>query len=159
MEATVVLDTKKAKELMAQARALKEGMAPPPAAPADTGSEPSDLPTPPPPPARPVPPRERVGMLTVLEGKTDESQYVLSGKLTVIGGAAQATIKLKGSFFHRPPDVAAIVRKQDNKYFVASQDKKANLKLNGADLDRQQELKEGDTIEVFGVKLNFEYQD
>ena len=98
-------------------------------------------------------------MLTVLEGKTDEPTYVLSGKLTVIGGAAQATIKLKGSLFRRPPDVAAIVRKQDNKYFVASQDKKANLKLNGADLDRQQELKEGDTIEVFGVKLNFEYQE
>jgi pSer/pThr/pTyr-binding forkhead associated (FHA) protein len=159
MEATVVLDTKKAKELMAQARALKEGAAPPPAAPAAAGTDPSDLPTPPPPPVRAVPPRERMGMLTVLEGKTDEAQYVLSGKLTVIGGAAQATIKLKGSLFRRPPDVAAIVRKQDNKYFVASQDKKANLKLNGADLDRQQELKEGDTIEVFGVKLNFEYQE
>lgn len=98
-------------------------------------------------------------MLTVLEGKTDEPRYVLSGKLTVIGKSAMATIKLKGSMFRQPPDVAAIVRKQDNKYFVASQDKKAHLKLNGADLDHQQELKEGDTIEVFGVKLNFEYQD
>ena len=151
MDATVVLDTKKAKELMAQARALKEGMAPPAAAPAGPGM-PAAAPAPP-------PPRERTGMLTVLEGKTDEPQYVLSGKLTVIGGAAQATVKIKGSLFRRPPDVAAIVRKQDNKYFVASQDKKANLKVNGADLDHQQELKEGDTIEVFGVKLNFEYQD
>ncbi|HEV2023047.1 MAG TPA: FHA domain-containing protein [Terriglobales bacterium] len=168
MDATVVLDTKKAKELMAQARALREdaSAAPaPPAAPAPvgptaSGTMPAVVPTPPPPPPPPPPPaKERTGMLTVLEGKTDEPRYVLSGKLTVIGKSAMATIKLKGSMFRQPPDVAAIVRKQDNKYFVASQDKKAHLKLNGADLDHQQELKEGDTIEVFGVKLNFEYQD
>ena len=98
-------------------------------------------------------------MLTVIEGKTDEPQYLLSGKLTVIGKSQMATIKLKGSMFRQPPDVAAIVSKRDNKYFVASQDKKANLKLNGADVDHQQELNEGDTIEVFGVKMNFEYHD
>jgi predicted component of type VI protein secretion system len=159
MDATVVLDTKKAKELMAQARALREGAAAAAAVagPTASGTMPAVVPSPPPPP--PPPAKERTGMLTVLEGKTDEPRYVLSGKLTVIGGAAQATVKLKGSMFRRPPDVAAIVRKQDNKYFVAPQDKKAHLKLNGADLDHQQELKEGDTIEVFGVKLNFEYQD
>jgi pSer/pThr/pTyr-binding forkhead associated (FHA) protein len=158
MEATVVLDTKKAKELMAQARALRDGALAAPAAPAAgptaSGTMPAAAPTAPTPPAK-----ERTGMLTVLEGKTDEPHYLLSGKLTVIGGAAQATVKLKGSMFRRPPDVAAIVRKQDNKYFVASQDKKAHLKLNGADLDHQQELQEGDTIEVFGVKLNFQFQD
>jgi pSer/pThr/pTyr-binding forkhead associated (FHA) protein len=161
MEATMVLDTKKAKELMAQARALKEGTAPPApasAGPTASGTMPAAVPTPPP-ATPPAPAKERTGMLTVLEGKTDEPRYLLSGKLTVIGGADQATVKLKGSLFRRPPDVAAIVRKQDNKYFVASQDKKAHLKLNGADLEHQQELKEGDTIEVFGVKLNFEYQD
>ncbi len=159
MDATVVLDTKKAKELMAQARMLREGApaAPAAAGPTASGTMPAVVRTPPPPP--PPPAKERTGLLTVLEGKTDEPRYVLSGKLTVIGGAAQATVKLKGSMFRRPPDVAAIVRKQDNKYFVASQDQKAHLKLNGADLDHQQELKEGDTIEVFGVKLNFEYQD
>ena len=98
-------------------------------------------------------------MLTVLEGKTDEPQYLLSGKLTVIGKSEMATVKLKGSMFRQPPDVAAIVSKRDNKYFVAPQDKKAHLKLNGADVDHQQELQEGDTIEVFGVKMNFEYHD
>lgn len=151
MEATVVLDTKKAKELMAQAKALKEGGAPPAAA----GSDAAAAPTPPPAP----PPKERTGMLTVIEGKTDEARYLLSGKLTVIGKSAMATVKLKGSFFRQPPEVAAIVSKRDNKYFLAPQDKKANLKLNGADVDRQQELQEGDTIEVFGVKMTFEYHD
>jgi predicted component of type VI protein secretion system len=158
MEATVVLDTKKAKELMAQARALKEGSIPPPAPagaqPTASGTMPAVRPAPPPPP-----PKERTGLLTVLEGKTDEPQYVLSGKLTVIGKSSMATIKLKGSLFRQPPDVAAIVSKRDNKYFVAAQDKKANLKVNGADVGHQQELQEGDTIEVFGTKMSFEYQD
>ncbi len=161
MDATVVLDTKKAKELLAQAKAMKEGGAPPAAAaagPTASGTMPAAVaytPAPPPPP----PPKERTGVLTVLEGKTDEPRYLLSGKLTVIGKSAMATIKLKGSLFRQPPEVAAIVSKRDNKYFVASQDKKANLKLNGADVDHQQELQEGDTIEVFGVKMNFEYHD
>jgi len=162
MDATVVLDTKKARELMAQARALKEGGAPPAAAPTGagptaSGTMPAATPAPPAPPA--PPPKERTGMLTVIEGKTDEPRYLLSGKLTVIGKSAMASIKLKGSLFRQPPDVAAIVSKREGKYFVASQDKKANLKLNGADLDRQQELQEGDTIEVFGVKMAFEYHD
>ncbi len=161
MEATVVLDTKKAKELMAQARAMKEGSVPPPAppgaVPTASGTMPAIRPTPPPPP--PPPSKERTGMLTVIEGKTDQPSYLLSGKLTVVGKSAMATIKLKGSLFRQPPDVAAIVSKRDNKYFVASQDKKANLKLNGAGLDHQQELQEGDTIEVFGVKMTFEYHD
>ena len=98
-------------------------------------------------------------MLSVLEGKTDEPRYLLSGKLTVIGKSAMATIKLKGSLFRQPPDVAAIVSRRDNKYFVASQDKKASLKVNGADVGHQQELQEGDTIEVFGVKMSFDYHD
>ena len=156
MDATVVLDTKKAKELLAMARAAKEG-APVAAESTASGTIPAVKPTPPPPP--PPPPKERTGMLTVLEGKTDQPQYLLSGKLTVIGKSAMATIKLKGSLFRQPPDVAAIVSRRDNKYFVASQDKKANLKVNGADVGHQQELQEGDTIEVFGVKMSFDYHD
>ena len=125
-----------------------------------TVAMPAVVPTPPPPPPPPpAPSKERTGMLTVLEGKTDEPRYLLSGKLTVIGKSDMATIKLKGSMFRQPPDVAAIVSKRDNKYFVAPQDKKAHLKVNGAALDHQQELNEGDTIEVFGVKMNFEYHD
>ncbi|MGH9669904.1 MAG: FHA domain-containing protein [Terriglobales bacterium] len=158
MEATMVLDTKKAKEMMAQAKAAKEAAAGAPSGAAGAGAtHPGTAPEAAPPP--PPPAKERTGMLTVIEGKTDEPQYLLSGKLTVIGKSQMATIKLKGSMFRQPPDVAAIVSKRDNKYFVASQDKKAHLKVNGADLDHQQELNEGDTIEVFGVKMSFEYHD
>jgi hypothetical protein len=159
MEATMVLDTKRAKELLAQAKAMKEAAAAgaPSAEATGAGAGPSGTPAVAPPP--PPPPKERTGMLTVIEGKTDEPRYLLSGKLTVIGKSQMATIKLKGSLFKQPPDVAAIVSKRENKYFVAPQDKKAHVKLNGADVDHQQEVQEGDTIEVFGVKMTFEYHE
>src|SRR5581483_2712222 len=77
MEATVVLDTRKAKEMMAQ---QAHGSTAAPGA------------------AAAVPAKERIGVLSVMDGKTDQSQYILSGKLTVIGKSDMASIKLKGWF-------------------------------------------------------------
>lgn len=147
MEATVVLDTKKAKEMMAQARAQQApGGAESPA----PGSEAA----PPKPPAPPTP----TGTLTVLEGKTDESHYLLSSKLTVIGGSKMATVKIKGSLFKSPPDVAAMISKGETSYFIAPQDRKTPVKVNGAEVSHRQELNEGDVIEVAGVKMTFAMQ-
>jgi predicted component of type VI protein secretion system len=149
MQSTMVLDTKKAKELMAAALAAKAAQhggagaaaAPPPVVPA-------------------VPPKERTGVLTVLEGKTDESRYVLSSKMIVIGKSAMASIKLKGSLFKSPPDVAAMISKREGKYYITEQDKHTKLKLNGSEvLSGQHEIIEGDTIEVAGVRMTFSWQD
>lgn len=155
MEATVVLDTKKAKELMAQARAQQagtSGAAPEPGAPAAAevpATRPSTAV-----PAATTP----TGTLTVLAGKTDEQHYLLSSKLTVIGGSKMATVKIKGSFFKSPPDVAAMISKGETAYFIAPQDRKSHLKVNGVEVTHRQELKEGDLIEVAGVKMNFAMQ-
>src|SRR6059058_3478427 len=121
MQSTVVLDTKKAKEMMAQARAAS--------APTATGPEmkqsAEQLSGGAPPAAAkavpPVPGKERTGMLTVIAGKTDEPSYLLSSKMSVIGKSAMASIKLKGSLFKSPPEVAAMVSKRDNKYFITQQ--------------------------------------
>lgn len=143
LEATVVLDTKKAKEMMAAARAAG-GAAP--AAEAGAAA-----------PAAPAaPPKERTGMLSVLDGKTDEPQYTLSGKLTVIGKSEMASIKLKGWF---APKVAATISKREAKYFIAASEKAVKVKVNGAEIAGQKELAEGDVIEVAGIKLSFAYQD
>lgn len=163
MEATVVLDTKKAKEMLAQARAQQAPpqTAPTPDAPAaapEAGAE--AAPPPPKPPAPPAAPSPSTptGTLTVLEGKTDESHYLLSSKLTVIGGSKMATIKVKGSLFKSPPDVAAMISKGETSYFIAPQDKKTPVKVNGAEVTHRQELNEGDVIEVAGVKMSFAMQ-
>ncbi|HTC92774.1 MAG TPA: FHA domain-containing protein [Terriglobales bacterium] len=160
MEATVVLDTKKAKEMLAQARAQQAATS----APAETPSpapapDASPEPAPPPKPAPAAPsPGTPTGALTVLEGKTEETHYLLSSKLTVIGGSKMATIKLKGSLFKSPPDVAAMISKGETSYFIAPQDRKTPVKVNGVEVSHRQELNEGDVIEVAGVKMSFAMQ-
>lgn len=59
LDETVVLDTKKQRELLQRAKAAVGKASPGPAA--------------------------KVGSLTVLEGKTDQIEYVLTSKLTLIG--------------------------------------------------------------------------
>jgi len=191
MNATVVLDTKKAKELLAQARASSAAVAQTEAAAA--ASTPPPMPAPPassappaapagsspakPPPAAPRPAassgmasggggtamtpapvlKDRVGILRVLDGKTDAKEYHLSSKLTMIGKNSMATIKLKGWF---APDVAASITRRDTGYFIAAQDKGAKMKVAGESVPpgAQHDLSEGDMIEVAGVKMSFSYE-
>jgi len=140
LDATVLLDTKKAQETIAANAA------------ANAGSGPLGLSKPAPSPA---PPKERFGILNVLEGRTDQPQYVLTAKMTMIGKSDMATIRLKGFF---APKTAALISKRDNKYFVAASGK-SKVKINGEDFDGQRELKEGDILEVGRVKAAFAFQD
>lgn len=133
MEATVVLDTRKAKEMIAQQ--------------AHASTSPG---------VAAVPAKERIAMLAVMDGKTDQSQYVLSGKLTVIGKSDMASIKLKGWF---APKVAAVINKRDSKYFIAASEKDVKVKVDGMEIAGQKELNEGNVIEVAGVKLSFTFGD
>ncbi len=142
LEATVVLDTKKAKEMMA-----RQAPAPPPAAP---GAGPAHA------AAAPPPPKDRTGVLTVMAGKTDQSQYTLTGKLTVIGKSDMASIKLKGWF---APKVAAVVNHREAKYFIAASEKDIKVKINDEFIAGQHELSDGDVVEVAGVKMTFGYND
>jgi len=133
MEATMVLDTRKAKEMIAHQSAA-----------ANSGG------------VAAVPAKERIGQLAVMDGKTDQHQYVLSGKLTVIGKSDMASIKLKGWF---APKVAAVINKRDGKYFIAASEKDVKVKVNNMEISGQKELNEGDMIEVASVKLTFSYTE
>lgn len=168
MEATVVLDTKKAKEMLAQAKAAASGM-PAPAAPTEprttaaeaqhTAATPAPSPAPTPSTGAMPAAKHRLGVLTILEGKAEEPRYVLSGKLTVVGGSKMATVKLKGGLFSHPPDVAAMINKRDEKYFIAPQDKRSGVKVNGADVQQNHELSEGDVVQVWKVKMAFSWHE
>ena len=161
LDATVMLDTKKAKEMMAAASAARAGSAPPPAAaPSATGAPASAAPSAAAPsrptvaPAAPAPPAaERVGVLTVLAGKSDQQQYRLTSKLTVIGKSDMASIKLKGWF---APKVGATITKRDQKYFISAGDKK--VIVDGQQITGQKELAEGSTLDVSGLRLSFDYE-
>lgn len=138
VEATMVLDTKKAREMLAQATAA--------AAPHGATAAPT--------PATPA--AERVGTLTVIEGKTDMPQYLLTGKMSVIGKSDMASIKLQGWF---APKAAALVSKRDHNYVIAASEKGVKVIVNGQEIAGQHPLDEGDVLEVAGVKMSFGYQE
>ncbi len=146
VEETMVLDTKKRKEMLQQAQ---PGGAPPAVA---AAAGPHDK-TQPVPPAAP-PPRARVATLVIMEGSTDQHEYLLSSKLTVIGKSDMATIKLKGWF---KPKVAAQINKRDDGYFIGPADKIPTV--NGQAIHGPTKLNEGDLIVVAGVKMNFVFKD
>jgi FHA domain len=129
MDSTVVLDTRRAKEMFA--------------APATASTAAAAT-------------KERIGQLQVIDGKTDQTHYVLSGKLSVIGKSDMASIKLKG---WTAPKVAAVITKTDNRYFIAPSEKDIKIKVNDSDIFGRKELNEGDTIKVAGVTLTFSYTD
>ena len=111
LESTVMLDTKQMKERLA---------APPP-----TGSS-QGLGLASAGPARqsPTATPDRIGTLTVLNGKTDEREYLLTSKMSVIGKSDMASIKLKGWF---APNMAAIISKRDTGYFIAASEAPSRL--------------------------------
>src|SRR5260370_583586 len=52
----------------------------------------------------------------------------------------------------------AMISKGETSYFIAPQDRKTPVKVNGAEVAHRQELNEGDVIEVAGVKMSFAMQ-
>ena len=144
LDATMRLDTKQAREKLADKSAPAAGAGPlgiaRPAWMADPFSAAKD----------------RVGLLNILEGKTDQEKYVLTGKMTMIGKSSMASIKLRGFF---APTSAALISKRENKYFISGSESNAKLKLNGEDVVGQRELNSGDIVEVGKVKAAFSFQE
>ncbi|MGA9885130.1 MAG: FHA domain-containing protein [Candidatus Acidiferrales bacterium] len=127
---TVILDTKERRTFMQQVAA---------------GGESSQV----------APARMKVPTLVVRKGKTNQKEYALSDKLTVVGKSAMATVKLTSWF--APRAAAQINRREDQSYYVGGADKTPSV--NGKPIDHPTKLEQGDVIEVAGVKLEFVYRD
>jgi predicted component of type VI protein secretion system len=100
------------------------------------------------------PERLLVPTLIVLRGRTDEKEYRLSGKLTVIGRSDMATVRLRGWF---TPNLAAQINKHDDGYYLGRGD--IVPKVNGVEIGPLTKLNDGDVIEVGRVRLNFLYRE
>jgi pSer/pThr/pTyr-binding forkhead associated (FHA) protein len=98
--------------------------------------------------------RLRMPTLVVLSGSTDQKEYVVTNKLTVIGKSKMATIRLKGWF---KPQLAAQINQRDDGYYVGPGDKVPTV--NGAKILGPVRLNDGDLIEVCGVRMNFIFRD
>ncbi|HTT31982.1 MAG TPA: FHA domain-containing protein [Methylomirabilota bacterium] len=126
---TMVLDTKERRQMLQQAAAMGESM-------------------------QFAAARIKVPTLIVLSGKTDQKEYVLTNKLTVVGKSAMATVKLKGWF---KPQMAAQINQRDDGYYLGPGDKVPNV--NGTPIPGPVRLNDGDVIEVSGIKLNFIFRE
>jgi FHA domain len=102
-----------------------------------------------------APQRLKVPTLLVRSGKTNQTEYTLNDKLTVIGKSALATVRLQGWF--APKVAAQINRREDNAYYIGSADKVPSV--NGKPIGQPTLLSSGDTIEVAGIRMEFVYRD
>jgi pSer/pThr/pTyr-binding forkhead associated (FHA) protein len=103
-----------------------------------------------------LPPRQftttRKATLLVVEGRTDLSRYELTGTSVVVGSDADATVKLRGWF---APRVAAQLNRHPDGYTIQPVPGQKELRVNGRSLEISVVLKDGDIIDVAGVKLSF----
>ncbi|MBI2956421.1 MAG: FHA domain-containing protein [Acidobacteria bacterium] len=134
---TVFLDTKAQRELLAKQMAEAQAAKGVPAAVAAAA------------PAAPAAP-PKLGVLTVLAGRTDQSEYTLQAHTSLIGKSETATVRLKGWF--KPKVAAAIARKGDGYVLTPVAGK---VMLNNQPLRERHELREGDVLQVSGLTLQF----
>lgn len=93
-----------------------------------------------------------LGLLQVMAGKTDQKEYRLTGRLTMIGSQNNATVRLTGWF---APKVAALISRRPEGYVIGMSEAGIAIRINGARMKDRRELQGGDLIEVAGVKLLF----
>ena len=88
----------------------------------------------------------------IVAGKTDRLEYPLAKQVNVIGSQDGAAIRLTGWF---APKSAATIARRGQSYSISPSRCAKSLLVNGTDVVGQQDLKDGDQIEVAGVKLTF----
>lgn len=90
--------------------------------------------------------------LLVTSGKTDQMEYTLAKQVALIGSQEDATIRLTGWF---KPKAAARITRRGHQYSISPVQGTKKVLVNGMEVVTQQELKNGDQIEVAGVTLSF----
>jgi pSer/pThr/pTyr-binding forkhead associated (FHA) protein len=97
-------------------------------------------------------PKERLGVLQVLGGGADKKEYPLTGRLAIIGSQDGATVKLTGWF---APKVAAMISRRPDGYNLSLSEESKKVLINGTPVQGRADLKDGDLLEIAGVKMSF----
>ena len=125
---TMVLDTKQRREMLQQAAAMGERSQ--------------------------FAGRLKMPTLVVLAGNSNQREYVITGKLAVIGKSKMATVRLKGWF---KPAMAAQINQRDDGYYIGPGDKMPLV--NSKPITGPVRLNDGDVIEVGGVRMTFVFRE
>jgi pSer/pThr/pTyr-binding forkhead associated (FHA) protein len=94
---------------------------------------------------------EVIGGFIIVEGSTDKNDYLIKERVAAIGKDDHAGIRLKGFF---APKVAALINRRREGYFISPSSGKI-MKVNGEKISRRHDLKDGDMVEVSGIKMQF----
>ncbi len=94
----------------------------------------------------------KVGVVQIISGRTDRKEYKLTKRLTIIGSQDQATIKLTGYFV---PKIAAMIGRRGEGYFISTSEEVKTIHVNNKAVKGQADLKDGDLLELKGVKMYF----
>lgn len=97
-------------------------------------------------------PGGKIGVLLVVAGQTDKNEYKLPARVSVIGSQDAAVVKLTGWF---APKVAALISRNETAYVISLSGESKKILVNGVPIQSQSELKDGDLIEIAGVKMYF----
>jgi pSer/pThr/pTyr-binding forkhead associated (FHA) protein len=88
----------------------------------------------------------------VTTGKTERLEYHLAKPANLIGSQEGAAIRLTGWF---APKSAALISSRGGIYVISPSQGMKKLRVNGEDVSGQQQLNNGDIIEVAGVSMTF----
>lgn len=92
-------------------------------------------------------------LLQVLAGSTDRPEYELTARLTAIGKDPAAGVRLAGL---TAPKIAAFIAHGAEGYMLNPADKPGKLRLNGHPVTASTPLKDGDLLEVGGIRMRFQ---
>ncbi len=93
---------------------------------------------------------DELGVLRVLEGRADESEYPLQAHTSVIGKGDDSLIRLRGWFM---PSVAVVITRNGSRYTATHMN--GSAAINDEPLTGRCDLKEGDVLRVGGLTLKF----
>jgi pSer/pThr/pTyr-binding forkhead associated (FHA) protein len=96
----------------------------------------------------------RVGMLQVITGRAEQTEYDLEAHTSLIGKADGALVRLHGWF--KPAVALAIARSSDG--YVATR-MGGRTTINNEPLEKRQALQDGDVLNVSGLVLEFRWKD
>ena len=90
--------------------------------------------------------------ILITAGKTDRLEYHLTKTANLIGSQDGAAIQLTGWF---APKSAALISNRGSVFTISPSQGTKRLMVNGKILSAQEQLKDGDVIEVAGVSMSF----
>jgi pSer/pThr/pTyr-binding forkhead associated (FHA) protein len=125
-EKTIILDTKKQRELISQAVMER--------------------------PTIEEKPPELKGGVSIISGGTGQEDIKLTKRLTIGGKGESADIKLRGFFVGK---IAFIISKRPNGFFITHSGGRSMTKVNGVEVEGQLELKDGDVIDIGSTRMQF----